>query len=122
MSLWNLFKHNHSESPYHQLWVLDGGFGWDEFTYYGSWAEDNSIIYRITTNTAWIAKWASTISPIKANTVFLKVQVSGHEESYELLQKHAPSAMVPPTDFKSGAKDKNWVTAAPLFKSFTHWL
>ncbi|KAM5343510.1 hypothetical protein ACJ41O_012047 [Fusarium nematophilum] len=110
---WDWVGHRRTESPYKQLWLLDGGFRNDEFVYYGSWKEDNSIVYRITTNTASVNKILSFVTPIKANYVFLKIQLPTPDEAYSALKDKAPGAMLPPDDFKQALGDKNFFTAKP---------
>ncbi|EWG48884.1 hypothetical protein FVEG_08537 [Fusarium verticillioides 7600] len=105
--------HTHSDTPYQQLWLLDGGFKRDSFVYYGSWEEDNSIVYRITTNTATMNKIFATFTPVKANYVLLKVQLATPAAAYNQLKANAPHAMLPPDDFKSALGDKNFITAQP---------
>ncbi|KAH7176854.1 hypothetical protein EDB81DRAFT_898316 [Dactylonectria macrodidyma] len=117
-SVWNWLAHPHSKSPHNQLWLLDGGFRNDAFVYYESWSEDNSIVYRITTNTASINKLCSYLTPIKANYVFLKVQLPTPNGAYVALKENAPSAMLPPDDFRQALADKNFVTASPISKAF----
>ncbi|KAI1034214.1 hypothetical protein LB503_012470 [Fusarium chuoi] len=111
-SLWGE-THTHSDTPHHQLWLLDGGFKRDSFVYYGSWKEDNSIVYRITTNTATMNKFFATFTPVKANYVLLKVQLPTPAAAYNQLKANAPQAMLPPDDFKSALGDKNFITAQP---------
>jgi hypothetical protein len=113
MSLWNLFGHQVTQSPFNQLWLLDGGFGEDAFVYYSSWKEDNSIVYRITTNTATVNKFFSQFTPIKANYVFLKVQLSTPCAAYAALQQSAPQQMMPPSDFRDEVGDRTFFTAKP---------
>ncbi|KAL6364268.1 hypothetical protein LRP88_02187 [Fusarium phalaenopsidis] len=107
------FLHSPSESPHKQLWLLDGGFKDDTFVYYGSWSEDGSIVYRITTNTATINKVLAHITPIKANYVLLKVQLPTPDGAYTALEQKAPERMLPPDDFKEALGDKNFITAGP---------
>ncbi|PCD26897.1 hypothetical protein AU210_013316 [Fusarium oxysporum f. sp. radicis-cucumerinum] len=111
-SLWG-GAHTFTESPYDQLWLLDGGFKRDSFVYYGSWEEDNSIVYRITTNTATVSKFLAPFTPIKANYVLLKVQLSAPDAAYNALKANALQGMLPPDDFKSALGDKNFMTAEP---------
>ncbi|KAF5988881.1 hypothetical protein FCOIX_284 [Fusarium coicis] len=105
--------HTHSDTPYQQLWLLDGGFKRDSFVYHGSWEEENSIVYRITTNTATMNKTFATFTPVKANYVLLKVQLPTPAAAYNQLKANAPHAMLPPDEFKSALGDKNFITAQP---------
>jgi hypothetical protein len=119
MSFWEGVKHTHTDSLYKQLWLLDGGFKRDTFVYYTSWREDDAIVYRITTTNASASKFFSFFTPVKANYVFLKIQLSTPNEAYNALEDKAPKSMLPPNDFKHSLQDKNWVTANPLSDGFS---